>query len=159
MTLAHGKAVKHFHQLMGQPAPDKPGLISDERWELRTDLIVEEFKEIDEAWEKGDLVALADGCADLVYVVIGMAVEFGIPFDKVFEEVNRSNMAKSSKCERCAGHVGYVVDGDKWAACPDCGGTQRIVKYSEAGKVLKPEGWTPPEIQRIMEEAAGGEGT
>lgn len=160
MTLEHGKAVKYFHELMRQPAPASPVQLTPERWELRTDLIAEECKELDEAYEAGDLVAFADACADLVYVVIGTAVEAGIPFDKVFEEVHRSNMAKASKCERCRDHLGYIIDRTRdkqgeWLACPDCDGTTRIVRYREDGKVLKPEGWTPPDIQRIMEDSSG----
>jgi predicted HAD superfamily Cof-like phosphohydrolase len=42
------------------------------------------------------LTLLADGLADLVYVVVGTAIAYGIPFNEVFAEVQRSNMTKGS---------------------------------------------------------------
>jgi predicted HAD superfamily Cof-like phosphohydrolase len=42
------------------------------------------------------MTLLADGLADLVYVVVGTAIAYGIPFNDVFAEVQRSNMTKAS---------------------------------------------------------------
>lgn len=116
--------VGHFHRLMGVPILDRPGFPSPERTELRKRLISEEHDELFEALYTGDLVKVADGIADLIYVLIGTALEFGIPIRGVFSEVQRSNISK----------VG--PDG------------KPIVR--EDGKVLKPEGWRPPDIKRIL---------
>lgn len=66
---------------------------------LRRRLISEEAMEFDHAASQGDLVEIADALADLLYVVFGSALAFGIPIDKVFAEVHRSNMTKQGKDE------------------------------------------------------------
>jgi predicted HAD superfamily Cof-like phosphohydrolase len=43
---------------------------------------------------KNDIVSIADALADIVYVACGTALTYGIPFDRVFAEVHRSNMTK-----------------------------------------------------------------
>jgi predicted HAD superfamily Cof-like phosphohydrolase len=60
----------------------------------RASLILEEVAETAQALMGGSLVDLADGLADLIYVALGTAVSYGIPIDRVFEAVHRSNMTK-----------------------------------------------------------------
>ena len=55
---------------------------------------LEETIEWIEAHEQGDLVAVADALGDRAYLLLGDAVSTGIPLDKVFAEVHRSNMTK-----------------------------------------------------------------
>jgi len=131
--------VREFHLAMNVPvdAP-KPTVIPDVRVRLRCALIAEEFFETLEAMMstnyriralRGDLMAfiasghvdvsipeLADGLADLDYVVEGTRLEFGIDGAPIAAEVHRTNMAK----------VGGPV--------------------APNGKRLKPPGWTPPDI-------------
>lgn len=61
---------------------------------FRMGLIKEEFEELMEAMEKDDLVGIADACADLKYVILGTEIVYGIPSDKVWDEVHASNMSK-----------------------------------------------------------------
>jgi len=76
----------------------QPGLNSqhhgDERL-YRTHLMVEELSEVIHALAVRDEIALADGTADLRYVVTGTDVTYGIPSEYVDEEVHASNMSKS----------------------------------------------------------------
>lgn len=58
----------------------------------------------------------ADAICDLIYVLIGTAISMGIDIRPMWDEVHRSNMAKE-------------------------GGAIR-----EDGKILKPEGWEPPDL-------------
>jgi predicted HAD superfamily Cof-like phosphohydrolase len=69
-------------------------------------------------------IETADALTDLMVVTVGMGLELGMPLDRLWDEVHRSNMAK----------VG--PDGK--------------VTYREDGKVLKPEGWTPPDIKAAL---------
>jgi predicted HAD superfamily Cof-like phosphohydrolase len=137
--------VTKFHRAFGHPVREVPGLIPDERVRLRARLIAEEFFEVLEACFTGehkdtigralnfdarsdvlsfidksavrvDLPELADGLADLDYVVEGTRLEFGINGAPIAAEVHRANITKR-------------------------GGGKR-----EDGKVLKPEGWCPPDI-------------
>jgi predicted HAD superfamily Cof-like phosphohydrolase len=118
--------VKDFHAAFGQRIGNSPAIPEDvdERC-LRMDLLEEEFKEYMDAEQDLDIVGIADALADIIYIACGTAVSYGIPLDKVFEEVHRSNMSK-------------LVDG-------------KVVRR-EDGKILKPQGWTPPQIETILKK-------
>tara|TARA_Y100000310_G_C20595642_1_gene770355 strand:+ start:281 stop:658 length:378 start_codon:yes stop_codon:yes gene_type:complete len=58
---------------------------------LRRELIQEEFKELMHAPYLDEV--MKEAC-DLVYVVLGMFVEFGWDFDEAFSRVHESNMSK-----------------------------------------------------------------
>jgi predicted HAD superfamily Cof-like phosphohydrolase len=79
-----GEMLREFHAMFGYLDDDA----------LRLRLIKEEVKELKEAMENNDIIEIADAVADICYVAIGTAVVKGIPFDKVFAEVHRSNMTK-----------------------------------------------------------------
>lgn len=92
--------------------------------DLYIDLIVEEFKELMTAFGNRDIVEIADACADLKWVIEGLEHTLQIPQQAVWNEVARSNLSKISS-------------------------TGKVIKR-EDGKVLKPEGWTPPNIKAII---------
>lgn len=94
--------------------------------ELYVDLIVEEFKELMTAYGNRDMVEIADACADLKWVIEGLENTLSIPQQEVWNEVARSNLAKI--------------------------GSDGKVHKREDGKVLKPEGWTPPNIKSILKK-------
>lgn len=119
------KDVMDFHKAFGQKVGDKPELPDINERGLRMKLLKEEFEEYMEAEEENNLVEIADALADLIYIACGTAVSYGIPLDVVYDEVHRSNMSK-------------LVDGKPI--------------YREDGKVMKPEGWTPPDIKGILEK-------
>ena len=72
-----------------------------------------------------DITEAADGFADLEYVVHGGTLTFGIPSEKVFEEVHRSNMSKLDE----KGNPIFRVDG----------------------KILKGKNYSPPDILKVLE--------
>jgi predicted HAD superfamily Cof-like phosphohydrolase len=72
-------------------------------------LIQEEFDELKEAMGKHDLAAIAKELADLLYVVYGTAVSYGIDMTPVFREVHRSNLSKVG---------GYKREDGKWVKPP-----------------------------------------
>lgn len=111
--------ITEFHKKFGHTIGTTP---KASRPELRIKLIKEESRELVEAIEAGDMIGVADGIADLLYVAIGTAVEYGIDIEPIFNEVHRTNMLK-------------------------VGGATR-----EDGKTLKPEGWTPPWIAEELEK-------
>lgn len=95
--------VKEFHETYGQPVNAPYSL---NQADLRITLIKEEVNEVEEELFAYDLEAghamavspdypkLTKELADLLYVVYGTAVTFGLPIDEVFAEVHRSNMSK-----------------------------------------------------------------
>ncbi len=68
--------------------------VPDQVKSLRCELIEEEAREFRDALEADEIVEVADAIADLLYVVYGAALTFGIPVREVFAEVHRSNMTK-----------------------------------------------------------------
>jgi predicted HAD superfamily Cof-like phosphohydrolase len=90
---------------------------------LYSDLIREEFYELTYALKNMDIVETADACADLIWVIEGLCHSLGIPLQKVWDEVARSNMSKT------------VND--------------KLVKR-EDGKVLKPDTYSAPDINKIL---------
>jgi predicted HAD superfamily Cof-like phosphohydrolase len=84
---------------------------------------------------------IADGIADLIYVAVGAALAYGIPLERVWAEVQRSNMAKFHRCSACDG-----------AGCDACAGTGFVAVKDAGGKVQKPPGWTPPDIAGVLQK-------
>ena len=88
-------------------------------------LIGEEGDELEQAVLNNDEVEEFDAILDILVVCIGYGLSRGWPMVQGWEEVMRSNMAK--------------ID-------PRTG----MVTKREDGKILKPEGWTPPDLKRVM---------
>ena len=87
-----------FHTKFGA-AIDQP--FTRELIDLRYNLINEEALEVEDELYPGsnstadiDRKNLTKELADLMYVVIGTAVTFGLPLREVFEETHKSNMSK-----------------------------------------------------------------
>jgi len=119
--------LREWHAKFGVPILPAPAWPGEKRAELRVRLINEEALEFEQASAGHDPVAVADAIADLLYVVYGAALEWGIPADDVLAEVHRSNMTKV------------------W---PD--GT---VHYREDGRVLKPPTYSPADIAGVFQSA------
>ena len=86
--------VKQFHVAYGVPYSVKASLPDEARRKLRRKLLCEEFIEYLEGEQYDDLVEIADGLADMLYIAFGTALEYGIDLHAVFAEVHRSNMSK-----------------------------------------------------------------
>lgn len=97
--------VEAFHRMFDIVVQQTPALVDDGTRALRERLIHEEFEELKEAMAKDDLVGIAKEMADLLYVVYGTAVSYGIDMEPVFREVHRSNMTKVG---------GYKREDGKW---------------------------------------------
>lgn len=126
--------IETFMQACEQEVRSYPGLPDDEIRDLRIRLIREEWEgpgELLESLLAGDLVGIADGIADSLYVIIGTAAAYGIDIQEIFDEVHRSNMSKTI----------YNEDTGKYT----------VVK-NEFGKVLKPESYSPPKLHEIVRE-------
>lgn len=116
--------VLEFHSLFGLPVLGSPQFPESARRELRIKLIKEELEEFLVAEGANDLIEVADALADLVYVIYGAALEYGIDLRKVLKEVHRSNMSK------------VFPDGS--------------VRYREDGKVLKPDSYSPADLKSVL---------
>ncbi len=90
-----GLMVAEFHRSFGLPIASAPTLdIPLELLELRHNLLVEELRELVTAIDADDVVGVADALGDMVYVLYGTAVTFGINLDAVVAAIHKSNMSK-----------------------------------------------------------------
>ena len=94
--------VSEFHKTFNAPILETPQIPSTERCNLRVSLMQEELNEIKEAIENNDLVEVVDGLCDLMYVLSGSILEFGLgdKFVELFNEVQRSNMSKACNTQQ-----------------------------------------------------------
>lgn len=122
--------VRDFHQKFGIKVNADPTAfyyLTKKQRDLRIKLMEEELNELKTAWKKGDLVEVIDGYMDLLYVTFGGLITIGIwDTDPFFKEVHRTNLLK------VGGH------------------------FRKDGKYVKPKGWKPPEIARLLSEIFGG---
>ena len=116
------KDVSEFMNLGEQKISSNLTLKNDQV-KLYMNLIKEEFEETLKAFNEDDLVELADGLADMVWVIMGMCNSVGIDFDKIWKEVKNSNMSK-------------FVDG-------------KFIK-NDAGKIMKPKTYFKPDIKKAL---------
>ena len=61
---------------------------------FRCHIMVDELGEILVAMSNNDEIEVADGLADLSYVLNGTAVLYNLPLETIFREVHRSNLTK-----------------------------------------------------------------
>lgn len=122
--------VREFHRRFKLGEKERPILASDKIALLRRRLIEEEKEELFKAMYELNLIKIADGLADLLYVVFGTAIVYGIDMEEVFDEVHRSNMSKVWK------------DG--------------TVHYDEFGKMLKPSTYSPADIESVLRRQQHG---
>lgn len=124
---------------------------------LATRLILSETAETLHGYALRDMVEIADGHADSIYVHVQAAMRFGVPLEAVWDAVQQANIAKFPPCARCEGlGTYYLRDVDRPAEepslsrCIKCGGKGRIAHKDANGKVQKPPGWTAPDIRAIL---------
>jgi len=86
--------VHEFHRVYDCNISSEPKLPDREERALRIGLLKEEYNEYIQAEKMGDLVEIADALADMLYIINGTCVSYGIPIDEIFNEVHASNMSK-----------------------------------------------------------------
>ena len=118
--------VLEFHRKFNLPVAKQPDFPSFEQIDLRWRLLREEVKELEEAHQEWDIVEVADALGDILYIVIGTAIVFGIDIEKVFNEIHSSNMSK-------LGEDGKPI-------------------FREDGKVLKGPNYFEPNIEKVLLE-------
>ena len=119
------KDLLHFHMICDVEEYWSLESVPPEIRELRFNLLLEEFEEYRKAEIENDEIWIADALADIVYIAIWTARVYWIPLDKVWAEVQRTNISKA--------------DPKTWK-----------VKKRKDWKVLKPDDWSPPNIKDII---------
>lgn len=120
------KSIEEFHQRFQLNGPEKPSALSPEQIEFRTQFLYEELHEYQDATVINDLEGQLDALVDLVYVALGTAYLHGFDFNEAFRRVHAANMGKV-RAER-----------------------QEDSKRGSTFDVVKPEGWTPPDLSDLV---------
>lgn len=103
------------------------GKMNQPQYGLYLELIREEVEELEFAILNNDRVEELDALIDILVVTIGAINSMGADGEGAWNEVMRTNFAK--------------ID-------PDTG----KVRKREDGKVMKPEGWTPPALDQYVKK-------
>jgi predicted HAD superfamily Cof-like phosphohydrolase len=133
--------VRAFHCRFGQLDPGRPVHLTRRKLRERANFMLEELDEfatgaglerVDDGyifsdWRDQDLAGQADALVDLVYVALGTAAMLGLPWDALWADVQRANMAKVK------------------------GPTHRAMGYG--ADIAKPEGWVGPRTVEILTAA------
>lgn len=147
--------VSEFMRMSNQAILKEPVIPSDKVCEFRFDLIVEEFQETMEATEKGDLVEVADGLCDLLYVLLGTVNTFGLNsrFEALFNEVHRSNLSKACKTHQHALDTLHYYEKKKNTLCQIVEfGDLWLVQRLEDGKQMKcVHNFSEPNLKAILQ--------
>ena len=93
--------------------------------ELYKRLIDEEYSEFLEAWNNKDDTEQLDACFDMIWVIIGFILSRGWDANSSWNEGALSNLRKIDK------------------------ESGKLLKRAD-GKVLKPEGWQPPDFGKFV---------
>ena len=119
--------VRLFHYGAGLHVAKYPSTPPPPVQDLRVRLVDEEYTELIEALAEAGYPAsakqlgnIAKEASDLIYVVLGTLVTYGIDLEPVWKEVQATNMDKLRGPKR------------------------------DDGKQLKPEGWQAPDIESII---------
>jgi hypothetical protein len=127
--------VFEFMGKMGMLAADDSGNgpprpLSPQLWHERVgNLLHEEMRELDEAIAARDVVAQVDALVDIDYLIKGIGVLMRLPWEDLWDEVHRTNLAKEPAA------------------------TVRARRGA-----VKPPGWTPPDLDRILRNYGWHEG-
>lgn len=119
------QATEEFMRAAGQ-LDNPPSFVDRDLRNLRWDLLNEEINEYFDAELADDAVEVADGLADVIVIAYGsLLAYFGKEkADRILAEVARSNLDKI--------------------------GPDGTVLRREDGKILKPEGFRPPDIAGVL---------
>ena len=98
---------------------------SEANYDMYLGLIAEEYNELADAIAADDTVEQLDALIDILVVTMGAIRAGGFDGEGAWREVMNTNFAK--------------ID-------PDTG----KVRKREDGKVLKPEGWQPPQLEKFI---------
>lgn len=92
--MSDNQDVKDFQTKFEIPMPETPTFLQNEAFEFRVNFLQEELDEFYRDHRVGDMAGAADALVDLVYVAHGTALMMGIPWEKIWDEVQRANMTK-----------------------------------------------------------------
>ena len=114
-----------FLKAAGQEYPSQPDANVSDLAQLYKKLIKEEVEEFWEAEAASDDVEELDACFDMMWVIVGYMKSRGWDCEAAWDEGAQSNLSK--------------IDPT----------TGKVIRRAD-GKILKPEGWQPPDFTKFV---------
>ena len=161
--------VQEFRDTFGVPTPKVPTMPDLETRRLMCKLIVEEALEFCEAagfdlsldgevlltqrQAQPNLNEMMDATADLKYVTIGAERFCGVDGDAVFSVVHQTNMAKTWTPEQVEAYQ-FDTESPPLHFEEVDGMFPLWVARNAAGKIIKPDGWKKPDIEKELKRQA-----
>ena len=99
--------------------------MNDDQFRMYSNLITEEYNELQTALANKDAVETLDALTDILVVTIGAMNSMGADGEGAWREVMATNFAKIDR------QLGKV-------------------RRRDDGKILKPEGWEPPNLAKFL---------
>lgn len=128
--LSNYEDVCAFHEKFGlMPKGTIPKVLDSNTAKFRIMFLEEELNEYKKAVQENDLEGQADALIDLVYVAMGTAVLQQLPWQQLWNEVQRANMTKVRADDESQSKRGSNLD------------------------VIKPAGWVGPDIKGVLANA------
>lgn len=154
MTKEQQKLVD-FHRKFGLTVNYKPTVPSLDEALLRAKLIFEEYEEFEEAQYHSKhpgreelLVEVADALGDLLYVVYGAAVTYGIDLEPVFNEIHRSNMSKLWTHEEADHYCSHGILDKEVLTFSEVG--DKLIAQRSDHKIIKSPSYSPVNLKPIL---------
>jgi predicted HAD superfamily Cof-like phosphohydrolase len=116
-----------FQQKYGLWDSEQSGFLPDENMKVKLGHLQEELNEIVAGYVNKDLAQVCDGLIDLIYVASGTLNLMNMPAQQLWNDVQLRNMKKIRATADNMGKRGSTFD------------------------VIKPEGWTGPRTEDIIE--------
>lgn len=116
--------VSVFLHACGQQYPNTP-IPQNDLSKLYLNLIIEEYNEFRDAIAAQDDAEQLDACFDMIWVIVGYMKARGWDCEQAWDEGAKSNLSKIDS------QTGFV-------------------KRREDGKILKPDGWQPPNFKKFV---------
>lgn len=123
--------VREFMNAAGQRIPDKPTVLEGADLWLRMTMLTEEFSELKRGLSnlkkansvgnttgvEDGLVEVGDAITDMIFVLIGTALAYGLNPDAMWDEVSRSNRTKINPATGKMGldSTGKVIKGGSYS--------------------------------------------
>ncbi len=119
------KDIDKFYTQFGYPSQKRPCIPTSQQdlIKFRVNFLQEELDELKESIKTEKIDDALDALVDIVYVALGTAWHFNLPFERAWQVVHQANMAKLP------------------------GKTKR--HYQDA---IKPKGWVRPDIQKVIND-------
>ena len=167
--------ITDFHEKFGLNQPQRNAKLSNEEWKLRHSRLLEEYREFLEAVCQNDYIEMLDAFVDLSYIALGTIYRKGWPLEPTHHSgltlhetisaycIAVGTMDQTSPLSTVRSLLVQIVDTcskvknfqEAWdrvhaANMAKERGNPKTSKYGSGFDIVKPEGWTAPDLSDLV---------